>query len=63
MSNKVEVCLEIERETDDAYLVTDDGENKAWIPKSRVEPEQDCGPGDTVVFVMPEWLAMEKEFV
>jgi hypothetical protein len=63
MFNKVEVCVEIERETDDAYLVTDDGENKVWIPKSQVEPEQGCGPGDTVVFVMSEWLATEIEFI
>lgn len=61
--HKVEVCVEIERETDDAYLVTDDGENKVWIPKSQVEPEQGCGPGDTVVFVMSEWLATEIEFI
>lgn len=63
MGKEVEICLEIKQKTDKAFLVTDDGENSTWIPKSQVEPEQDCGPGDTVIFVMPEWLATEKEFI
>ncbi len=64
MANKqIEICLEILKETKAAYLVTDAGEQIAWIPKSQVTPDQDCGPGDTVVFTMPEWLALEKGFI
>lgn len=64
MSKETEICLEVIRETPKAYQVSDDGkETMTWIPKSQVEPEQDCGPGDTVVFTMPEWLATEKGFI
>jgi len=64
MSKETEICLEILKETDKAFWVSDDGgENRQWIPKSQVETDQDCGPGDTVVFTMPEWLATEKGFI
>lgn len=60
---KTEICAEIIKETDKAFLVSDDGANSTWIPKSQIETDQDCGPGDTVVFTMPDWLAVEKGFV
>ena len=64
MSKETEICLEVIRETEKAYQVSDDGqETTQWIPKSLVEPEQACGAGDTVVFTMPEWLAVEKGFI
>lgn len=63
MSKEIEICLEVRRETEKAFLVTDDGENTIWIPKSQAKPDQDCGPGDTVVFTMPEWLAVENGFI
>ena len=61
---EIEICLEIFKETERAFLVSDDdGDNQQWIPKSQVRSDQDCGVGDTVVFVLPEWLAIEKGFV
>ena len=63
MPKKIEIYVGIKRETDAAYLVSDDGENDTWLPKSQIETDQDCGPGDTVVFEIPEWLAVEKGFV
>ena len=63
MGKDTEICAEIKRETDRAFLVSDDGETQSWIPKSQVKTDQDCGPGDTVVFTMPEWLAIKKGFI
>jgi hypothetical protein len=58
----VEVCLEIKKETPLALLVTD-GDKECWLPKSLVEMDQDGGPGDTVVFTMPDWLAEKKGLI
>jgi len=64
MIKKIEICLDVIRETEKAYQVSDDDkETLNWIPKSQVETEQECGPGDTVVFIMPEWLAIDKGFI
>jgi hypothetical protein len=62
MGKEIEICAEIKRETPAAFLVSD-GDSDQWIPKSQVKMDQDGGPGDTVVFTMPEWLAIEKGFV
>ncbi len=59
----IEIYMEIHHETDKAFLVSEDGENKVWLPKSQVETDQDCGSGDSVVFRIPEWLAFEKELI
>lgn len=63
MRDPVEICLEIEWETDHGYLVTDGTTKPDWIPKSQVELDEDGGPGDTVNFFMPEWLAIKKNFI
>ncbi|MBT4177738.1 MAG: hypothetical protein HOE02_05565 [Candidatus Marinimicrobia bacterium] len=63
MKNPIEICAEIIRETDAAFLISDDGEKQVWIPKSIVETDQDGGPGDTIIFTMSERLAIEKGFV
>ena len=60
----IEVCLEILNETDGAYRVTDwTIPDAIWIPKSQIAMEEDGGPGDTVTFILPEWLVIEKEFI
>ena len=61
-TNKIEICLEIKRETDAAFLVTD-GVSEEWLPKSQIELDQDGGEGDTVIITMPEWLATTKGFI
>lgn len=63
MAKPIEICVAIKRETPAAFLVSDDGEKTTWVPKSQIKTDQDCGPGDTVVFTMPEWLAIEKGFI
>lgn len=60
----IEVFLEIKKETAKAFLVADDGgKNEQWIPKSQVTTEQACGIGDSVVFLIPEWLCKAKGFI
>ena len=63
----IEICLYIISETDKAFRVTDTGEldfeKTVWLPKSQVYLEQDAGPRDTVIFTMPEWLALDKGFI
>lgn len=64
MSAMIELCLEIIRETEKAFLVTDDdGDTQAWIPKSQIRCEDLAGPGDMIIFDVPEWLASEKGFI
>ena len=60
--NKIEICLEIKKETKMAFLVSD-GDEEVWLPKSQIELDQDGGEGDTVIINMPEWLAMDKRFI
>jgi hypothetical protein len=63
-SELVDLVLEVHRETDKAYLVSDDGnvDNAVWLPKSQVETIP--GPRTkTFEFTMPVWLAKEKHLV
>lgn len=62
MTKKIDITLDVVGETLGAYQVTD-GDIFTWLPKSQVEPEKQCGPGDTVSFEVPEWLAIKKELV
>ncbi len=62
MNRMIDLCLEIIAETEAAFKVTD-GFVTNWIPKSQVELQGCCEPGDTVVFDMPEWLAEDKGFI
>ena len=59
---KIEICLEIKKETEKAFLVTD-GDVEEWLPKSQIELDQNGGEGDTVIITMPEWMAEKKEFI
>jgi len=63
VENKIEICLEIHRETKKSFLVSDDGGNMALLPKSQIEHSPDAQVGDTIGFEMPEWLAIGKGFV
>jgi hypothetical protein len=47
-------------ETDKAILV-DDGDNRVWLPKSKVEIEPRSDGSHTVT--LPEWLAIDKGLV
>ena len=59
---KIEICLEIKKETEKAFLVTG-GDVEEWLPKSQIELDQNGGEGDTVIITMPEWMAEKKEFI
>jgi hypothetical protein len=64
-SDLVDLTLHIHHETDAAILVSDTGEEKraVWVPRSQVEIEK-LGPrGNEAIVTMPQWLAIEKEFV
>lgn len=72
MKKSIEVCLGIEKETEAAFLVSDgdmsaSGDSSVWIPKSQINVVdgdiEDVGPGDEVVFSIPEWLAIQKGLV
>lgn len=52
----IEIAAYLRRETEKAFLLYD-GSKEAWVPKAQVE---DNGDG---TFSMPEWLAMNKEFI
>lgn len=48
--------------TDKAILVTTDGENKVWLPFSKIEL-QHRGKVNEYVITMPETLAVEKGLI
>ena len=60
---KIEIMAEVKNETDSAFLLSDDGVTTQWVPKSQVDCSPNPQKGDTIVFEMPEWLAIEKGFV
>ena len=57
----VTFCATIKYETDAAYLLAD-GVNEFWIPKSQVLAKEQIKDSD-YEFVIPEWLAFEKEII
>ena len=65
----IDIAAELRHETDKAYLVYDGrseikkgdtapSELRIWLPKSQVEYNE-----HDKIFVMPEWLALEKGFI
>jgi len=68
----VELELELTRTTEKAYAVQDGSDEYDhvakskrkpkifWLPKSQVEMHEE---GNKTIFVMPEWLAMEKGLI
>lgn len=53
----IEIAAELIHETDMAFLISDDGANEIWVPKSQVVDNEDG------TFSMPEWLALDKGFI
>jgi len=59
----IEVAGLIKRMTEKAILF-DDGIREAWVPLSQIENDFDeLGEGAIVDLLIPEWLAMEKNFI
>ncbi len=61
--DQIEVCLEVMQETERAFRLRDDDSYGQWLPKSQMDHSPNAGVGDTIVFEMPEWLAIEKGFI
>lgn len=59
-SNIIDLALIRKAETSAAILVSD-GTRSAWLPKSQIEIEDQ--PDGSIIVSMPEWLAIDKEFV
>ena len=63
MTDRIDIAAELVHETDNAFLLNDgrtDGKGKpvnVWVPKSLCE---ETAPG---IYLMPEWLATDKEFI
>ena len=52
----VRVSVDVENETDDAWLLSDNYGTEEWVPKSLVRDQNDG------TFLMPAWLVEEKGF-
>lgn len=57
----IEITGTIEAETEKAILLND-GNLTRWLPKSQCEDIERQEKG-VVVVTMPEWLAINKEFI
>jgi len=57
-SDLVDIAITLLHETPKAYLVDDGSGKKQWVPKSQCEYDP-----DTQTLTLPEWLAVEKEFI
>ena len=55
-SNLIDLPAELRHETPLAWLISTDGANRVWIPKSQAEFEDG-------VLTMPEPLALEKGLI
>lgn len=65
MSKEVELEITVKAVTERALLVTTDGDNEAWIPKSQITDysgSENLDARVTSIFIS-EWLATEKGLV
>jgi len=65
-SNLIDITVQLKHQTDLAILVTDDGTNAIWLPKSQIECDVDldnADVGDTIEVTLPEWLALDKGLI
>lgn len=64
MAKEIELELEIQAETEMAYMVSGPySEASVWLPKSQIDWSGDPDVGDTCSFIVPEWLAIEKGLI
>ena len=63
-SNIIDVTVEIVRETAQAVLVHDGGENRAvWLALSQIEVSRNDPKSGLATIGMPTWLAQEKGLI
>ncbi len=60
MKQLVDIAAILKHETPKAYLVDAGIGDPVWLPKSQVEHYND---GNSDIFTMPEWLAIEKDLI
>ncbi len=61
MDDLVEITVEVIRETDRAYLVSD-GEIEAWVPISQVYDETALSSGARLLEI-PAWIAEQQGLI
>lgn len=62
---EIELEVQVRAVTDKAMLVSTDGTNQAWVPKSQISDwagSEELDMRTTSIF-LPEWLATEKGLV
>lgn len=62
-SDLIDIDVKLLHKTENAILITQDDENKVWLPKSQIEFEEDEGGTGRVLVTLPEWLAREKGLI
>ena len=63
MASKISITAEIKHTIQDAMLLSD-GTIEAWVPKSLcLKTRLIDRDSDTWEFMIPEWIAEEKEFI
>jgi hypothetical protein len=63
-SNMIEFVMKIHRETEKAFLLSDDGDEKKaiWLPKSQVNVLEEMAD-EHVRIEVPEWLAQKQNLI
>jgi hypothetical protein len=56
-----DITCKLKAETEKAILVSVDGENFVWLPRSQIEIEYKSK--DTVIVTAPEWLLLDKDLI
>ena len=62
LAELVDIDVQVHHQTDRAILVSEEGEEKIWLPLSQIEVVISVD-GFTATVTMPEWLALEKELI
>lgn len=63
-NDPVELELYLHYETEKAFLMSEnnDREHAVWLPKSQIRFHDDSvAVGESVIVIMPEWLAEAKD--
>lgn len=65
-NDPVELSVAFIRATDEAVLVTEDGDREVWLPRSQLTTDSDIEhltEGEVFEVSLPEWLAYEKGLI
>jgi hypothetical protein len=65
-NDPVELSVAFIRATDEAVLITEDGDLEVWLPRSQLTTDSDIdhlSDGEVFEVSVPEWLAYEKGLI